>query len=222
MSEKRTIGILGVSANPMHDGHVAAGLLALHELHLNEVWFMVTPHSPHKDSGSYAPLEHRMHLAHLALMPTGRLGNKLKVSDFEAALLRYGEENSTANMLERFTEVYPSYQPVWLMGADNLKSFHTWGRWQEIIERYPLGVLGRYGEGDALQSIAAKEYEAARVASTDFKAEPGTWSFIEDKAHSASSTQIRAEIARGISPSHLTADADMYIKQYGLYGAKTQ
>jgi nicotinate-nucleotide adenylyltransferase len=218
---KRRIGILGTSANPMHEGHVQIGKEALFRLKLDEVLFMVTPHSPHKDPAVYAALEHRTHLAHLALMSTGRLGNRFKVSDFEASLLHLGEENSTANMLAHFVEVYPSLQPVWLMGADSLATLHTWGRWQEIIENYPVAVLARDCTIEqALGTEAGQQFQEQFVPEEDFVSEPGTWTFLDRVSHSASSTQIREQVLAGRSPQGLSGDAEAYIRHYGLYGAK--
>lgn len=220
VKHKKRVGILGTSANPMHEGHVKIGREALFRLSLDEVLFMVTPHSPHKDPLMYAPLEHRTHLAHLALMSTGRLGNRYKVSDFEAPLLRLGAENSTANMLAHFVEVYPSLQPVWLMGADSLESLHLWGRFEEIMERYPVAVLSRGGHVEAaFQTIAGTKFRERFVPEASFQSIPGTWTFLDGTAYEVSSTLIRTELLAGHNPPGLSLDAQMYIFQHGLYGA---
>ncbi len=219
--KKRNIGILGTSANPMHEGHVQIGKEALFRLKLDEVLFMVTPHSPHKDPAVYAPVEYRTHLAHLALMSTGRLGNRFKVSDFETLLLRFGENNSTANMLEHFSKAYPNLQPIWLMGADSLANFHTWGRYHEIIQRYPVVVLSRAGsEGDLFDTVAGDEFRERFVAEKDFASAPGTWTFLSGISSSASSTRVRGQMATSGRSEWLSADAESFVQQHGLYGAK--
>lgn len=218
-TKKKIVGILGTSANPLHEGHVELGLQALTRLQLEEVLFMVTPHNPHKDPADYAPLEHRTHLAYLALMATGRLGNKFKVSDFEATLLRYGQENSTANMLQEFSSNYPLLQPVWLMGEDSFAQFHTWGRWQEILEKYPVGVLARSGTAEkTMAGVAAQVYKEQFVPEEAFAAEPGTWTFLSGLNHRASSTAIRDQLRKGRTSPWLCGDAEVYIQKYGLYG----
>jgi nicotinate-nucleotide adenylyltransferase len=220
---KRTVGILGTSANPMHEGHVDIGKEALFRLRLAEVWFMVTPHSPHKDPAVYAALEDRTHLAHLALMSTGRLGSRFKVSDFEAALLHLGEINSTANMLRRFTEVYSGLQPVWLMGEDSLATLHTWGRYHEIMQRYPVAVLSRGGSLERMfETVAGDEFRERFVKESQFACHPGTWTVLGGLTHSASSTQIRADIAADKKPQWLSGDAEAYIRSHNLYAAATQ
>jgi nicotinate-nucleotide adenylyltransferase len=217
--QKRTIGILGTSANPMHEGHVKVGQEARHRLGLDEVWFMVTPHSPLKDPAIYAPLEYRVHLAYLALMSTGRLGNRFKVSDFEAALLHLGEENSTANMLSRFVEVYQHLQPVWLMGEDSLGTLHTWGRYHEIMQHYPVAVLSRKGTQESLfETVAGNEFRERFVAEKDFQSLPGTWTYLDGVVSDISSTQIREVMVKRGHPQGLCADAEQFIKSQGLYG----
>lgn len=219
-SQKRIVGILGTSANPMHEGHVIVGKEALFRLKLDEVLFMVTPHSPHKDPADYAPLEHRTRLAQLALMSTGRHGSRFNVSDFEAPLLKLGEENSTANMLSHFSEIYPSLQPVWLMGADSLATLHTWGRYEEIMERYPVAVMARKGSSEeAFATVAGAKHMERFVPESSFKSIPGTWTFLNGLRHGASSTEIRENLRRGRSTHWLCADAEGYIRQHGLYGA---
>lgn len=216
---KKTVGIMGLSGDPVHSGHVAIAQAALTVPGLEEVWFMVTPHSPFKDPSKCAPLEHRTHLAHLAVLPTGMLGSKIKVSDFEVLLHRFGVVNSTAVMLEHFTETYHSLQPVWLMGADNLLGLHTWGdRWREIMERYPVIVFGRPGITASVDgSVAAMTYQHMRLPPAQFSCTPGTWTLIDTVNHTASSTAVRAALSEGRQPPDLTSDAYRYIRQYGLY-----
>ncbi|MBL4720339.1 MAG: hypothetical protein JKY20_04295, partial [Alphaproteobacteria bacterium] len=44
----RRIGLLGGSFNPAHDGHVHISETALTRLHLDEVWWLVSPQNPLK------------------------------------------------------------------------------------------------------------------------------------------------------------------------------
>lgn len=216
--KKRTVGILGVTGDPLHDGHVHGAEVALSELGLDEVWFMPSPESTAKVAQRKAPIEDRLHLAHLALVSTGRLGTTFKVSDMEVNFYQLTGKNATADVLEHFTGLYQSLQPVWLMGADNLCQIHEWGpRWQEIMTRYPVGVLARDGWTErALESPAAKQFASGKRAAKEFRSEPGTWSLVEVD-HSASSTDIRRALEAGLKPQHISAEAFQYIIQNGLY-----
>lgn len=215
---KRTVGILGLTGDPTHDGHVHGGESALVNLGLDEVWFMPSPQSTAKVGQEKLPIEHRLHLAHLALLQSGRLGTTFKVSDLEVSFYKLTGKNATADVLQHFTEMYESLQPVWLMGADNLCQIHEWGpHWQEVMTRYPVGILSRDGWTEkALVSPAAKLFAAGRRDPKKFRAEPGTWSHI-DVDHSASATEIRTELQTGQKPRHLCLEAYEYIKANGLY-----
>ena len=54
------IGLMGGSFNPPHDGHGAIALLALRRLHLDAVWWLVTPQNPLKPARDYMPLARRV------------------------------------------------------------------------------------------------------------------------------------------------------------------
>jgi nicotinate-nucleotide adenylyltransferase len=218
--KKRTIGLLGTSANPLHMGHAAIAKSSLAQMQsLDEVWFVITPLSPHKDKCTYEPIEHRLHLANLTARETGLLGDSLKVSEFEVHLHRFQIENSTVVMLEHFVDAYRDLQPVWLMGADNLAELHTWGdRWSEIMEKYPVAVFARKGfEENVLSSEAGKKFAHARKEVGEFECRPGTWCFIEAVEHPASSTDVRRLCAQGIKSEHISNSAFKYIRKYGLY-----
>ena len=52
---RRTVGLLGGSFNPAHDGHRHISLMALKRLGLDEVWWMVSPQNPLKPAAGMAP-----------------------------------------------------------------------------------------------------------------------------------------------------------------------
>src|SRR3954464_10360229 len=56
----RTVGLLGGSFNPAHAGHRHVSELALKYLHLDEVWWLVSPQNPLKPAADMAPLASRL------------------------------------------------------------------------------------------------------------------------------------------------------------------
>lgn len=219
--KKRTVGILGLSGDPSHLGHIAMAQAAKDRLQLDEVWLMVTPHNPFKDLATATPVEHRLHLAHLAARESGQLGDWLKVSEFEVLLRRFDKENATINLLQHFSEAYPLFQPVWLMGSDNFANVHTWGgHWNQIFEDYPVGVFARpRSTRVAQQSFAARAFASGARDEASFRAEPSTWCFMNGVSHPASSTRIRKQVREGNpSPDYLPAASMEYIRRVPLYG----
>ncbi|MBL9048473.1 MAG: hypothetical protein JNK34_14460, partial [Tabrizicola sp.] len=54
--QNRTVGLLGGSFNPAHEGHRHISLYALKMLGLDAVWWMVSPQNPLKSRKDMAPL----------------------------------------------------------------------------------------------------------------------------------------------------------------------
>ena len=88
-------------------------------------------------------------------------GRRVEATDIEARIgARY-----TADTLAALRRLYPGVRFVWLMGADNLATFHEWRDWDRIMETVPIGVLGRPGAiVKAGLSPAARRYRRYRVA----------------------------------------------------------
>ncbi|MFZ0693762.1 MAG: nicotinic acid mononucleotide adenylyltransferase, partial [Alphaproteobacteria bacterium] len=51
----RRVGVLGGSFNPAHEGHLYISRLALKNLGLDEIWWMVSPQNPLKSPRGMAP-----------------------------------------------------------------------------------------------------------------------------------------------------------------------
>lgn len=150
-----TIGLLGGSFDPAHQGHVHITCEALKRFGLDRVWWLVSPGNPLK-THQPAPMAARLALAR-AMMDHPRV----VVTDIEARL----GTHYTAETLARLQALYPGVRFVWLMGADNLVQFHRWERWRDILQSVPVGVLARPGSAiSARMSVAAQSFRSARVA----------------------------------------------------------
>lgn len=180
------VGLLGGSFDPPHAGHLHISNWALKEFGLDQVWWLVSPGNPLKKRGP-APLAKRMAACH-ALVQHPRI----KVTDLECKLgTRY-----TAETLEKLLGIYSGVRFVWLMGADNLASFHKWDRWDDIMQMVPIGVLARPEEQiSAGSSPAARRYaqyrlSARRSTALPFRKAP-CWSLLNGPMMDISSTDIR-------------------------------
>ncbi len=182
------IGLLGGSFDPPHSGHVHISKAALKRFDLDQVWWLVSPGNPLK-SDAPAAMETRL-VACLAISDHPRI----KVTDFEAHVgTRY-----TAQTLEAMFARRRGVRFVWLMGADNLSTFHRWQRWEWIMENVPVGVIARPGDRtSARMSKAAKRYEGFRLRGNQSgvlaDATPPAWCFINVPMVDISSTDIRAQ-----------------------------
>src|SRR3990172_1625901 len=112
-----TIGLFGGTFDPPHEAHLAACLLAMKRLNLDRVWWLVTPGNPLKDTRHLNPLQKRIAAARtLARHP------RIVVSGLEAVIKTRYTYDTIRFLLRRC----PAVRFVWIMGADNLRSFHRW------------------------------------------------------------------------------------------------
>jgi nicotinate-nucleotide adenylyltransferase len=181
----QVIGLLGGSFDPAHEGHAHITREALKRLHLDQVWWLVSPGNPLK-ARQPAPMAERIAHARLVMHHP-----RVRFTDLEARL----GTRFTYETVSRLKAIYPGVKFVWLMGADNLVQFHRWDRWQDILRAVPVAVLARPGAGvQARLSRAAQVFRQVRLARGEAieGRVPPVWAFINLPMNAASSSAIRA------------------------------
>jgi len=182
------IGLFGGTFDPTHAALRAACLLALKRLALDRVWWLVTPGNPLKDTRGLAPLAVRLAAARkLAHHP------RIDVTDLEAQIGTPYTYETIAYLVRRC----PGVHFVWIMGADNLRSFPHWERWRDIAALVPIAVVDRLGP--SLYSAAGAAGQAlarARIPESAAKTLPGrtppAWVYLHGLKSPLSSTALRA------------------------------
>jgi nicotinate-nucleotide adenylyltransferase len=180
------IGLLGGSFDPPHAGHLHISQWALRAFHLDRVWWLVSPGNPLKVD---APADMSRRLAACRALARDP---RIIVTDIEA---RFGTRHTQAT-LGALRRAYPGTRFVWLMGADNLASFHRWDRWEEIFASTPIGVLSRPGEQlRAGLSPAARRFARWRLPQQAAAAlplmAPPVWTLLSGRMLDLSSTELR-------------------------------
>ena len=148
----------------------------------------MTPGNPLKDTRGLSSLESRVAAARaLAHHP------RIDVSGFEAAIGARYTYDTVRYILAHCRGVHF----VWLMGADNLRSFHRWEKWRRIATMVPIAVVDRLGPslyaaaGPAGQALArARIPESA--ATTLARRKPPAWVYLHGLKSPLSSTALRA------------------------------
>ena len=182
------IGLFGGTFDPPHRAHRSACLIAMRRLGLDRVWWLVTPGNPLKDTRGLSPLAERLAAARaLAHHP------RIDVTGLEAEIgARY-----TYDTLRYLTARCPGVRFVWIMGADNLRSFHRWQKWREIAALVPIAVIDRLGPslyatagvaGEALARFRLPEREASALPGR----RPPAWVYLHGLKSPLSSTALRA------------------------------
>jgi nicotinate-nucleotide adenylyltransferase len=182
------IGLFGGTFDPPHAAHRAACLLAMRRLQLDRVWWLVTPGNPLKNTRGLAPLQERMAAARtLAHHP------RIDVTDLEAELGTPYTYETVSYLVRRGRGVHF----VWIMGADNLRSFHRWQRWGGIAGLVPIAVVDRlgpslYASGSIAAQFLAPYRLPERMATALAVQKPPAWVYLHGLKSPLSSTALRA------------------------------
>ena len=181
-----TIGLLGGSFDPPHEGHVHITKLALKIFNLSKIWWLVCPENPIK---SVIPSDvNSRFLASKKIMKHP----SVVITDLE----RKFKTKYTFQTLIKLKKLYPSTKFVWLMGADNLINFHHWKNWDWIMKNIPVGVLARPEEqikaGLSRTAIKFGNYRLPKEKSIILSNYiPPVWTLSTGPMRNISSTEIR-------------------------------
>lgn len=181
----RRVGLYGGSFNPAHEGHIHVASEALKRLQLDAIWLMVSPGNPLKQQSGMAKRKRRKKSLRALVGDRPRM----VVTDIEKKLgTRY-----SADTIRALKTGMPKTEFVWIMGADNLHSFHLWQEWQTIARTLPIAVFDRPGYSvSGLNSIFARQFAKFRVSPSGLlKASAPVWAFVQIPRHSGSATNIR-------------------------------
>jgi nicotinate-nucleotide adenylyltransferase len=182
------IGLFGGTFDPPHAAHVAASLLALKRLQLDRIWWLVTPGNPLKNTRGLRPLTERMAEARKLINHP-----RIDVSGLEAVINTRYTYDTLAFLVRRC----PGVRFVWVMGADNLRSFYRWQNWRGIASLLPMAVVDRMGSslyatgGRAAQALTRYRLPE-RMAGKLADQEPPAWVYLHGLKSPLSSTALRA------------------------------
>lgn len=132
------IGLYFGSFNPIHHGHLIIANYMLQHSDLDQVWFVVSPQNPFKQSSSLLNAYHRLALVQLSI----ELEPKLKASDIE---FRLPQPSYTVNTLAYLHEKYPTHEFAIIMGSDSFENLAKWKNSEFILQHCPIYVYRRPG-----------------------------------------------------------------------------
>ncbi len=132
------IGLYLGSFNPVHIGHLIIANHAVNETDLNQVWFVVSPQNPFKQSASLLNEYHRLHLIRSAI--DGE--NNLRASSVEFNLPR---PSYTVDTMAYLKEKYSEHEFSILMGSDGFQNLNKWKNYEVIVCNHPIYIYKRPG-----------------------------------------------------------------------------
>ena len=132
------VGLYFGSFNPIHNGHLIIASHIANFTDVNEVWFVISPQNPLKNSVSLLNENHRKHLIDLCILGE----KKLKTSNVEFKLPK---PSYTIDTLTYLSEKYPRYVFSIIMGSDSFTNIHRWKNHKLLLENYQLYIYERKG-----------------------------------------------------------------------------
>ena len=184
----KNIGLLGGSFDPPHKGHLYISLEAKKILKLDDIWWLVTPQNPLKVN---KPASYSDRIKNCKLI----IKNKpIKIKEVEKKI----NSKFSYQTIKYLNNHYRNINFFWLMGADNLISFHKWQNADKIFNEIPIVVFRRYGYNNkALKSYTSNFYKHFKLSNKNllienFKQLPA-WTIIKNKEIRISSTEIRKQ-----------------------------
>jgi nicotinate-nucleotide adenylyltransferase len=132
------IGLYFGSFNPVHIGHLIIANHVVNETDLKQVWFVVSPQNPFKQSSSLLNEYQRLHLLKSAI--DGE--NNLRASSVEFNLPK---PSYTVDSLAYLTEKYPEHEFSILMGSDGFQNLNKWKNYEVIVNNHKIFIYKRPG-----------------------------------------------------------------------------
>ena len=159
LSYKNKIGILGGSFNPAHKGHLAISIKAAKLYKLKKIIWAITEKNPFKKK-SNTSIRDRMKGCK-KIIGSNTL---IKVKFYEKII----KSNKTINLINYLNKSKKN-EIYFLMGADNLISFHKWHEWKKISQKCNIVVFDRHGyKKKSLNSISFKRLNGKNLKFVNF------------------------------------------------------
>lgn len=190
----RRIGLLGGTFDPVHEGHLTLAEAARDQLHLDEVWLMVSPQNPFKSNDVLTDENHRLALVQRAV--EGRRGLVASAAEFDLPRPSY-----TASTLRHLQALHPDCGFTLIIGEDNWSGLARWNEADWLWGHLPVAVYPRTGSPSEAGTVPAHRLTGPPV--------------------DLSSTAVREALTRGARP-HLPLPEAVweYIQTHGLYAQK--
>ncbi len=212
---RKSIGVLGGTFDPIHEGHLYLARSALTVLGLTEVVLMVAQ-PPHKQEREMSHEFHRYAMAALASWQEPQI----RASAWE--LLRPGP-SYTIRTLESWQRRRPQDRLCFIAGSDALEEIHLWRDCGKLLSLFSFFFVQRPGAVLAPESLSLPDElkSTIRVIQPDERPEirPGQSFLVQLASPDVSASRVRRQLAAGEKPEsgHLPEIVYTYITKQRLY-----
>ena len=157
--KKNKIGILGGSFDPAHRGHLSISKEAIKRYKLKKIIWAITKKNPFKKISNVS-LSVRIQYCKKIISKN----NLIKVKFYEDII----KSNKTINLIN-YLKRNKKIEIFFLMGADNLISFHRWHKWKAISQKCNIIVFDRHGyKKKSLNSLTFKRLNNKKLKFIEF------------------------------------------------------
>lgn len=169
------IGLFGGSFNPPHFGHLRVARSIVRFFRLDRLFWLVVPQNPFKSGKPQLPIQTRIELCNKFIGKS----QKMEAIDFETGLKTF----ETINTLKKAKRTFPNAKLFWIMGSDNLFSFHKWRGAGFIMRNVNILLYIRGNFHKALRTQSFVKYK-------------GRFKVFYGKKFNISSTEIREKLGK--------------------------
>lgn len=199
---RKKIGVLGGSFDPVHLGHVTLGSAAITEGGLDKLIVMPAHVQPLKIGREKAEDEHRLEMCRLAFQDV----DKAEVSDYEMV---HTEISYTFDTLAHLKTIYPDSKLYFITGTDSFLEIEHWRKGKDLLQTYEFIVSVRPGYREKQLEERIRYYEA--MYGTDVIR-------LHHEMPDVSSTKIKARRMEELPVSDLLpVSVERYINEHKLY-----
>ena len=132
------VGLYFGTYNPIHIGHLVIANYMVEYAEIDQLWFVVSPQSPHKVKKNLLDGYQRLEMVNRVIEGDDRF----RTSNIEFRLPR---PSYTIDTLTYLSEKHPSDKFYLIMGSDNLMHLYKWKNSEVILNDYHIIVYPRAG-----------------------------------------------------------------------------
>lgn len=197
ISQDKKVGLFFGSFNPITIGHLIVSRKALDDTELDEIWFVVSPQNPDKQTGELIHVGHRFAMVQIAIEGS---------SGFKACDVEFGlpQPSYTHISLRVIREMHPDTKFTIVGGTDLYKNIGNWESHEEILEHHDLLIYPRATpeeDFDVSELVDSKTSHLQNVPKLEISA-----------------TYIREHLKKGKSVQYLIPDSVIrYIELNSLF-----
>jgi len=212
----QTVGLLGGTFDPVHNGHVQLAEAVLSRTALDKILFIPAAAPPHKTDSSLCAIGHRLEMVRRAIGSLPRC----EVSEREAS--SGGPSYTIDTLLSLRADNGGITNYVFILGGDAFLEIETWHRWPELLASTDFIVVVRRGVSPRkLRTLLNHHGYRTRSETVEghYCGRSGTSVWVLDvPIDDISSTDIRRRITENEPWRHLVpARVADYIDEHRLY-----